>query len=171
MSLLPLVTLPAPALRLRAGQVRLPNPGLARFVDELFETMRAAGGVGLAAPQVGRSIRLAVVEVADERLVLVNPEIVGRSGRQLGWEGCLSVPHTVAPVERALEVVVRGRDLAGHSVRYRRRGLVARAIEHEVDHLEGRLCVDLVEAAALVDTRLNPSPPPLPGMLLETEMA
>ncbi len=155
----PIVCLPDRRLRRPARTVRLPDHGVDRLVEELFATMRSASGLGLAAPQIGRDARVAVIEVEGVRLVLINPEVVDARGIQVGWEGCLSVPHLVAQVARPADVTVAGLDLAGHAVRYRGSGLVARAIAHEVDHLAGRLYVDLVEPGELIDTREHPEPP------------
>ena len=154
-----ILCLPDPRLRAPARTVRLPDSEIERLVDDLTAAMRAARGLGLAAPQVGRDARVAVVEADGTRLVLINPEIVGQRGVQQGWEGCLSLPNLVALVDRPAEVVVAGVNLAGRPVRHRCVGLLARAVAHEVDHLSGRLYVDLVDPAALVDVREHPTPP------------
>jgi len=112
--------------------------------------MRAAGGLGLAAPQVGEPLAFAIVEVEGRLLELANPVLVRAAGIQEGWEGCLSVPGRVARVARAAEVVVRAEDLAGTRIRVRRSGLEARALLHELDHLAGRLYVDLVSEEEIV---------------------
>jgi peptide deformylase len=155
----PIVVAPAPVLRTAARPVRVPDPGVSRLVDELFATMRANAGLGLAAPQVGDPLRVAVVEVEGRQFVLVNPTLAAARGSVPGWEGCLSVPHLVGWLSRPAEVVVSGVDLDGHRVRWRARGLAARAIAHELDHLDGRLYVDLVAPEDLVDTRDHPTPP------------
>jgi peptide deformylase len=153
-------TIPDPALRAACAPVDPGDPSWRTLAQELVASMRAARGLGLAAPQVGRLVRVAVVEVAGELLVLANPRLVRSRGVQVGWEGCLSVPDRVASVPRAAEVVVDALDAGGRTVRVRREGLTARAILHELDHLDGRLYVDLVPADALVDTREHPTPPP-----------
>ena len=112
--------------------------------------MRSAHGLGLAAPQVGEPLALAIIEVEGCLLELANPVLVRASGSQVGWEGCLSVPGRVARVPRAAEVIVRAEDLVGNRVRVRRSGLEARALLHELDHLAGRLYVDLVPADEIV---------------------
>jgi peptide deformylase len=154
-----ILRLPDPRLRAAAVAARPQDPELDRLLDELAAAMAASRGLGLAAPQLGVGLRVAVVEVARTRLELVNPSVVSRRGRDLGWEGCLSVPDRVARVERPAELVVAGVDRAGFAVRYRCSGLLARAVAHEVDHLEGRLYVDLVDPSELVDTLLHPTPP------------
>ena len=122
-------------------------------------TMRLAKGLGLAAPQIGEPLRLAVVEVEGRLFVLGNPSIVRADGSIADWEGCLSVPDRVARVSRSTEVVIVADDIEGRRVRYRGRGLLARAFQHEIDHLAGRLYVDLVDPSELVDTRVHPVPP------------
>jgi peptide deformylase len=139
--------------------VKLPDRGLRRLIDDLVVTMRLAHGIGLAAPQIGEPLRLAVVEVAGQVYVLGNPKLLSQRGSASDWEGCLSVPERVARVSRSDEVVVAAVDIEGRAVRHRGRGLLARAFQHEIDHLAGRLYVDLVPAEALVDTRLHPIPP------------
>ncbi len=146
-------------LRQRTRSIRTPDPGIGRLAEEMLATLRAAGGLGLAAPQVGEPLRLVVVSVGETALVLANPELIRAHGNEEDWEGCLSIPDLVARVRRPAEVVVAGVDLAGRRVRYRRSGLVARVLSHEIDHLDGRLFVDLVPAEALVDTRIHPTPP------------
>jgi peptide deformylase len=118
-----------------------------RLVDDMIETMYAAPGVGLAAPQVGEPLRLFVVDVSIGRdpsglLVLINPEIVERDGMQLEEEGCLSVPGFEATVVRPARVVVKGLDRDGTEQTHEGIGLLARAFQHEMDHLDGTLFVD-----------------------------
>ena len=158
-----ILQLPDNRLRARARAVRTPDPGISRLVDEMLATLREAGGLGLAAPQIGEPLRLAVVSVGATTLAIANPVLVAVNGEEIAWEGCLSVPDAVAPVARPAQVVVTGTDLAGVRVRYRRDGLVARVLAHEIDHLEGRLYVDLVPADAIVDPRVHPSPPTTAG--------
>ena len=157
-----ILLLPDPALRRLCTPVDPGDPAWIALADVLLATMRAARGLGLAAPQVGISQRVAVIEVAGEDLVLANPRLVRSRSVQVGWEGCLSVPNLVAAVPRASEVVVETLDREGRTIRLRRDGLSARAILHELDHLDGRLYVDLVPARALVDTREHPTPPTRP---------
>jgi peptide deformylase len=121
----------------------------------MLAAMRSAHGLGLAAPQVGEPLALAIIEVEGRLLELANPVLVRASGAQVGWEGCLSVPGRVARVPRSAEMIVRAEDLDGNRVRVRRSGLEARAILHELDHLAGRLYVDLVPAEEIVRVERN----------------
>jgi peptide deformylase len=118
-----------------------------RLIDDLVETMYAAPGVGLAAPQVGAPLRLFVVDISVGRdaaglIVMVNPEVVERDGVQLEEEGCLSVPGFNATVVRPSRVVMKGLDRYGAEHQYDASGLLARAFQHEMDHLDGTLFVD-----------------------------
>ena len=106
------------------------------------DTMVAAPGVGLAAPQVGVGLRVAVIKTDQNLHILVNPEMVKAEGEQIGMEGCLSVPGYVGEVKRALRVVARGLNRNGRMVRVKGDGLLARAIQHEIDHLDGILFTD-----------------------------
>ncbi|MBI3299185.1 MAG: peptide deformylase [Elusimicrobia bacterium] len=119
---------------------------LPKLLADMWETMYAANGVGLAAPQIGLSMRLAVIDVkpdgASERLVLVNPEIVERDGAVSEEEGCLSVPGLYTPIKRHRKVRVRALDENGQPWERTGTGLLARAFEHEVDHLDGKLFID-----------------------------
>jgi peptide deformylase len=156
---LPIVCMPDPRLRARARSVHLPDPGVDDVIEQLLSAMRQARGFGLAAPQLGLDLRVAVVEVEGTQLVLLNPQVVERRGTQRGWEGCLSVPNMVAQVDRPAELTVAAHDRKGRGVRHRCSGLLARAVAHEVDHLAGRLYVDLVPPDSLVDVREHPTPP------------
>jgi peptide deformylase len=121
--------------------------GVERIVDDMVETMYAAPGIGLAAPQIGMAMRIFVVDLSlghDPRalLVMINPEFVERDGMQLEEEGCLSVPGFNATVVRPARVVVKGLDRGGRHCQHEGTGLLARAFQHEMDHLEGTLFVD-----------------------------
>ena len=150
---------PDPRLRAPNRAVHLPDRGLRRLIDDMVVTMRKAEGVGLAAPQIGESLRLAVVEVKGVVTVIGNPAVVKSGFPAVDWEGCLSVPERVAQVRRAAEIVIVADDIEGRRVRHRATGLLARAFQHEIDHLAGRLYIDLVEPGELVDTRLHPTAP------------
>jgi len=134
-------------LHARARAIDALTPEIDRLVDDMIETMYAAPGIGLAAPQVGVALRIFVVDVSIGRdpsalLVMINPEFVDRDGMQLEEEGCLSVPGFNATVVRPSRVVVKGLDRMGQPVEREGTGLLARAFQHEMDHLDGTLFVD-----------------------------
>jgi peptide deformylase len=135
----PIVKEGDPVLRQRARPVKKFNRALKELVEDMFETMYHAPGVGLAANQIGIARRLAVIDVGEGRVVLVNPEIRERSGRQVGMEGCLSIPGLVSEVERAQSVLVYAWDADGREQWLRAEGFYARAMQHEIDHLDGVL--------------------------------
>ena len=122
------------------------RPELPKLLKDMWATMHSVKGVGLAAPQVGLNIRLSVIDIRPEgksqRLVLINPSIVAREGRVHEEEGCLSVPGVYAKVTRAARVRVRALDAAGKPFEMEGGGLLARAFQHEIDHLEGKLFID-----------------------------
>jgi len=123
------------------------TPNLSTLVTDMIETMHAAPGIGLAAPQVGEALRVVVLDLSvgarpDDLLVLINPEWVSREGMQLEEESCLSLPGLTATVARPARVVVRGRDRKGETVEVSGDGLLARALQHEIDHLDGILFID-----------------------------
>ncbi len=118
-----------------------------RLVDDMFETMYESKGVGLAAPQVGVNIRLAIIDIGDDPLVLINPQILKKSGKETCDEGCLSFPGLSEKVERALKVVAEATDLDGSAYEIEAEGLLARAIQHELDHLDGVLFIDRISKA------------------------
>ena len=140
----------SPVLRQRAASVARVDDDVRRIVADLFETMRAAKGVGLAANQVGVAQRVAVVDVGEEdpgELVLINPVIVARSAeRDTAEEGCLSIPEIYGDVERDVEITVEALDRDGHSYRVDLKGYKARAVQHEIDHLDGVLFLDHLSA-------------------------
>ena len=148
MALLPILEFPDPRLRTKAAPVdaaRLADPALQRLFDDMFETMYAAPGIGLAASQVDVHQRFMVIDVSEEKdqpLVFVNPEITARSGEQVYQEGCLSVPGIYADVTRANDIVVRFLDRNGQAQELQVDGLLAVCIQHEMDHLDGKLFVD-----------------------------
>lgn len=142
MSLLDIYVLGAPILREETRPVADVGAEFQKLVDDMFETMYAAKGIGLAAPQVGRTERVAVVDVDGARHVIVNPEIVLREGSQKGEEGCLSIPDVYADVERAMRVIVKAQDREGKPIEIDATELLARCLQHEIDHLHGKLFID-----------------------------
>lgn len=140
-----------PILRKRSSRVPRITPDIRRLVEDMFDTMRAANGVGLAAVQIGVPLRVIVVEIPEDlddpdagtSLALVNPELARVSKEtEEGVEGCLSVPGWVGNVLRHRRVVVKGLDLNGRKVRLRAEGYLARILQHEIDHLNGVLFID-----------------------------
>ena len=137
----------APALRKPNQPVEKFDDGLEQLTADMFESMYAAPGVGLAAPQVGLNIRLIVIDVSggvepDKKLVLCNPRVIASEGEQEGEEGCLSVPEFYEKLTRPMKVAIEAQDVKGESFTIEGEGLLARAICHEMDHLEGVMFVD-----------------------------
>jgi peptide deformylase len=146
MALRPILTAEQPILRARTKKVSTFDASLHRLLDDMLETMRDAPGVGLAANQVGVPLQVAVIEIEGRITELVNPQIVRSVGEQLDWEGCLSIPGYVAEVSRAARVTVKARDRHGREFRVKGEELMARALQHELDHLNGRLYIDTLES-------------------------
>ena len=145
MALLTILEFPDPRLRTRAQPVERVDDALRRLVDDMLETMYAAPGIGLAATQVDVHRRLVVIDVSetkDQPLVLINPTILEKTGSQVYQEGCLSVPGIYADVERADKVRVSALDRDGRAFELEADGLMAVCIQHELDHLEGKVFVD-----------------------------
>jgi peptide deformylase len=141
-SLLEIHVLGSPVLREETKLVTEITDDLRRLVEDMFETMRAAQGIGLAAPQVGRLERVAVVDVDNEPIVLINPEIIAESGSERAEEGCLSIPDIYGDVDRAARVTVRATNLEGKTFEREASDLLGRAFQHEIDHLHGKLFID-----------------------------
>ncbi len=144
MAVLPIRIYPDPVLRERASEVDVVDDAVRKLARDMEETMRAAPGIGLAAPQVGVQRRVLVYDIGEELHVLVNPQILDRRGEETDEEGCLSIPELVYPVSRALEVRVQGLDADGQRVEYEAEDLEARVIQHEIDHLDGLLFIDRI---------------------------
>lgn len=129
-------------LRGKAKRVGRIDDFVRRLIDDMIETMRAAPGVGLAGPQIGVPLRLAVIEVDDQVTVIINPEIVKRSGEVELDEGCLSVPGFWGKLHRSEKVTVKAKNRDGRDFRVNADGLLAQALQHEIDHLDGMLYID-----------------------------
>lgn len=148
MSLLPILVAPDPRLKAKAQPVEKVDAALQRLIDDMFETMYQAPGIGLAAPQVGVAKRLIVVDIAKkdedpQPMALINPEILWQSeDRSVYEEGCLSVPEHYAEVERPARVKVRYQDRQGEIREIEADGLLSTVLQHEIDHLSGKLFVD-----------------------------
>jgi peptide deformylase len=155
MAILPILKFPDPLLKEKSAPVDVVTPELSAVIDDLLDTMRSSpGGVGISAPQVGVLKRIVTVDVSDHRrgsreenhglLVLINPEILAKGGRQIIREGCMSIPDYTANIERAQWVLVDALDREGKQVILESVGFEAVAIQHEVDHLDGILFLDRV---------------------------
>lgn len=145
MALLQILEFPDPRLRTRAQPVTQVDAALRTLVDDMFETMYAAPGIGLAATQVNVAKRVLVIDLSEKRdqpLALINPEVLERSGVEETEEGCLSVPGYFDKVTRAGKVRVRALDRTGKQIEFEAEGLLAVCIQHEIDHLDGKLFVD-----------------------------
>lgn len=136
----------SPVLRQHSAEVAEVGEETRRLVDDLFETMDAARGIGLAANQVGLATRVAVVAVEGERLAMVNPVIVSAEGSDRAEEGCLSIPDLYAEVTRPARIILEALGRDGVPYRLEAEGLLARAIQHEIDHLDGILFLDHLSA-------------------------
>ncbi len=146
MSLLNIVTVPDPILRKRAKRImkdEVKNEELQRLIDDMVETMEEEKGIGLAAPQINRSIRLITVAHKDGTLAMINPRVTWKSLRkECDQEGCLSIPETFGMVKRPKKIRVRFWDRDGNIVKMKAEGLLARVMLHEMDHLDGILFID-----------------------------
>jgi len=149
MSLLNILHFPDPLLRQKAAPVARVDDETRRIIDDMFETMYQAPGIGLAAVQVNILQRIVVIDVSEEKdqpLCLINPELLAAEGTEKTEEGCLSVPGIYEPVERAERIRVRALDRQGQPFELEADGLLAVCIQHEIDHLDGKLFVDHLSA-------------------------
>jgi peptide deformylase len=146
MAIRKIITTENPILRQKAKKVHRFDPSLQKLVDDMFETMHDANGVGLAAPQIAQSIRVFVAEYEDQRVAIFNPEIVKAEGEERGTEGCLSIPGYVGEnICRATKILVKGQDAHGKQRRVAAQGWFARILQHEIDHLDGVLFIDRLD--------------------------
>lgn len=146
------VTMPNEILRSNALPIKNINAGTIRLLDNMRDTLYASDGVGLAAPQIGVSKRIIVIDTGDNFIELINPKIISREGEQTGSEGCLSVPGVVGLVTRNNKVTVKGLNREGQEVVYEAEKLLARVFQHEIDHLDGIVFTDRAS-----ETRREPS--------------
>ena len=147
MAILPIHVVPDPILRQKSKRVRFIDSSIQKLIANMLETMHAAPGVGLAAPQVGVLLRVIVIGIPEqEDIALINPAIVRRKGERVVNEGCLSVPGYVGEIKRAVTVTAKGLDQTGKEIRIKTEGLLAQALEHEIDHLNGVLYLDRLES-------------------------
>lgn len=138
---------PDPVLRQKAKRVKGIDGLVRGLIDDMIETMRAYSGVGLAAPQIGVPLRVVVIEIPEEEVItLINPEIIKKKGERVVEEGCLSLPGYKGEVKRSQIVKVKGQDRQGREIRLKAEELLAQALEHEIDHLNGILYIDRLES-------------------------
>ncbi len=146
MAIRKIITTENPILRQKAKKIHRFDPSLQKLVDDMFETMHTAGGVGLAGPQIAQSIRVFVAEYEDHKIAVFNPEIVKAEGEEIGPEGCLSIPGYMGEnIRRAAKVLVKGQDVRGKPIRVPAEGWFARIVQHEIDHLDGVLFIDRLD--------------------------
>ena len=158
MSLRTIRELGDPVLEKKAKEVKEMTPKIRQLIEDMKETMYSADGVGLAAPQVGMLKRIVVIDISaeqDQPIVLINPEIVEQDGEQTGWEGCLSVPGKSGQVTRPQHVVAKALNENMEEFTIEGEDLLARAICHELDHLEGHVYVELVEGKLYTNEELE----------------
>ncbi|GAC1344760.1 MAG: peptide deformylase [Candidatus Dormibacteria bacterium] len=153
MAQLAIITADNPNIRRKATRVPKVDDGIRRLMDDMVETMIANAGVGLAATQVDVHLRVIVMKVDNQVYQLANPEMVRAEGEQIGYEGCLSVPGYIGEVPRAQRVVAKGINRHGKEVRVKGDELLARCIQHEIDHLDGILFIDKVTPGTLREVR------------------
>lgn len=148
MTVFPIRTFPDPVLKQKAKRVRKIDRSVKKLIRDMIETLHAEPGrVGLAAPQIGVPLRVIAIDISEaEDITIVNPEIVRRKGERVLNEGCLSVPGYLGQITRAESVTVKGRDQNGKEIRIKADGLLAQALEHEIDHLNGVLYLDHLES-------------------------
>ncbi|MGC6769268.1 peptide deformylase [Enterococcus sp. LJL128] len=142
----PIVIYPDAKLTKKTKPVTLITDEIVQLLDDMYETMTAHDGIGIAAPQIGKNLQLAVVEIDEESglFELINPEIIERVGKDVDVEGCLSVPNRYGTVQRAEEITVRYFDREGEEIEVTAYGYLARAFQHEIDHLNGELFIDKI---------------------------
>ena len=147
MAIMSLVTMDNPVLHQKAKRVRSFSDSIQKLIEDMIETMRETGGVGLAAPQVGVPLQVVVIEIPDEEVItLINPEVVKASDEYEVVEGCLSLPGYKGEIKRWGSVTVKGRDRHGKQVRLKADGLLGHALQHEIDHINGIVYLDHLES-------------------------
>ncbi len=147
MAIIPIRVAPDPVLRQKAKRVRSIDGSIHRLISDMIETMHDAPGIGLAAPQIGIPLRVIVIGIPEqEEIALINPQIVRRKGERVINEGCLSIPGYIGQLKRSEAVTVKGRDPNGKEIRIKADELLAQALEHEIDHINGVLYIDRLES-------------------------
>lgn len=142
MAVLPIRKIGDPVLRSKSNEVKNINEKTKQLIENMIDSMEAADGIGLAAPQIGILQRVIVVKVEDDLRILINPSVIVKEGEALAEEGCLSVPGRTGIVKRAEKATIEGVNENSEEVKYKLEGLKARAFLHEIDHLDGTLFVD-----------------------------
>jgi peptide deformylase len=145
MAVYQIVKIGSPVLREKAIEVKQISPSIEKLLNNMADTLYAAEGLGLAAPQIGVSKRVVVIDVGDGLLELINPEILEKHGNKVAAEGCLSIPGTTGEVARASKVRVQALNRQGEMMDIKGEGMLARALQHEIDHLDGILFVDIAK--------------------------
>jgi len=141
---LPIITYPDPILRKKNKKIKDPtDPKIKKLIFDMLDTLEANNGLGLAAPQVGENLRLCVIKIESKTFILINPEIVSKSLRkEIMEEGCLSFPGEFIPIKRSKKVKVHAETKEGEKIEIEAEGMFARALQHEIDHLDGTLFID-----------------------------
>lgn len=144
MSLLPIVTYPNPILTKKTAEIDdVQNPSIQRLIQDMLETMETNNGIGLAAPQIGKSLRLCTIMMEDKTYILINPKITYLSKEKNDdMEGCLSFPDKFICVKRSEKIRVKALDENGKAVQIKAKGLLARVLQHEIDHLDGKVFIE-----------------------------
>jgi peptide deformylase len=146
MALLPILTYPDPRLQIKTREIKNPkDPLIQELIFDMLETMKENNGMGLAATQIGKLLRLCVIKFERKTHILINPQIISKSwGKEISEEGCLSFPGQFIPVKRSKKVKVAALNKAGKEIFIEAEGLLARALQHEIDHLDGILYIERV---------------------------
>jgi peptide deformylase len=159
MTILPIRLAPDPMLRQKAKRVKYFDGSTQKLIEDMQETMHAAEGIGLAAPQVGVPLRIIVIGLPEEEdMVLFNPQVVRKMGERVVDESCLSIPGYVGEVQRAISVIVKARDPSGKEIRIRGEKVLSHVLEHEIDHINGILYIDHLETPGKL-RKLKPAEP------------
>ncbi len=170
MAVLPIRTVPDPVLRQKAKRIKVIDKSVRKLVNDMQETLRTATGVGLAANQVGETLRLIVLNIpGNECKCVINPEVTRRIGSRVVNEGCLSIPGYVGEIKRSELVRVKGMDHRGKEIKIKADGLFAEVLEHEIDHLNGVLYTDHLESPEKFRKIVPPAPPTPQGEVKETK--
>jgi len=147
-----IIKYPGPLLKKKSKAVKRVDDKVLKLLRDMADTMYEAPGVGLAAPQVGELLRVIIVDIGEGLISVINPKVIRKSGEQTFVEGCLSVPNLEAPVKRASKIIVKGLDRHGKPMKLEAEGFLATALQHEIDHLDGKLFIDRVSDPSQIKT-------------------